>query len=86
MAISITSIFWCFSNQITVTIHTKLFVCSSFFFFQPMHFVAVNETKKEREALCKSHVGTEEMAQWLMNTYSSRKNPSLNTSIHIGWF
>ena len=43
--------------------------------------MAVNKTKKKREALCKSPTGTEEMAQWLMNTYSSRSNPSLNASM-----
>lgn len=80
MAISITSTFCCFLNQITVTIHTKLFVCSSFF-FSVIYFVAVNKTKKKREALCKSPTGTEEMAQWLVNTYSSRNNPSLNASM-----
>lgn len=31
---SIASTFCCFLNQFTVTIHTKLFVCSSFFFSQ----------------------------------------------------
>lgn len=69
MAISITSTFCCFLNQITVTIHTKLFVCSSFFFSQSYILWQLIKLKRKGKLYAKVLQGLKKwLSGWWIHT------------------